>query len=244
MRISQDVLEVSSLSAIDHIMQHRPKRIKHLSILIPFERLSSRAKEIVQLAKQNGIKVENAKSSERVSESLLATLEAFDYDDLKTLIEQESGKKKSLIVVLDHLQDPQNFGAIARSAEALGAAAVIIPKDRSVSVTAGVYHASVGAVETIPIVLVQNTGEALRKLKEAEFWIVGTSLAKNSKSLSETPTFERVALVMGTELEGMSSLVEKTCDWLVQIPIKGKVQSLNVSAAASILIHHFLTAEK
>lgn len=239
-------IEISSLSAIDHVLKHAPKRLRAISSNVPYEKLSRRAQEIFHLAKEKGIRTSltPAKTKERASDLLSATLDPFSYQELKSLFERERGKPRSLVVVLDHLQDSQNFGAIARVAEGLGAAAIVIPKDRSVSVNAGVYHSSVGAVETVPIVLVQNTAEALRKLKEEEFWIVGTSLGDGSKSLNETPSFERVALVLGSELEGMSNLVEKTCDWLIQIPLVGKVQSLNVSSAAAILIHHFLSTKK
>lgn len=242
MRPTTEILEITSLSALDHVLRHRPKKVRRLTALIPFERLSVRAKEIYLLAKENKIPVDIAigKSGDRISEPLVGSLASFEYQELKPFLEKEEAKTKSLVIVLDHLQDPQNFGAIARTAEGLGAAAILIPKDRSVSVTAGVYHASVGAIETIPVILVQNVGEALRKLKEAGFWSVGTALSENSKPLAETPSFEKIALVLGAELEGISSLVEKTCDWIVQIPLTGKVQSLNVSATAAILVHHFL----
>lgn len=242
MKLSQDPIEVNSLSAIDHVLRHAPKKVRSLATHVPFDRLSGRAKEILQLAKSKGIRTDTQpKSTEKTSENVTAFLDPFDYQDLKPFLETHADSKNGVVILLDHLQDPQNFGALARTAEALGAQALIIPKDRSVNVTAGVYHASVGAVETIPIILVQNVGEALRKLKEAGYWAVGSSLGENAKSLGETPSFEKVALVLGSELEGMSSLMEKTCDWLVQIPLSGKVQSMNVSAAGAILIHHFTT---
>jgi 23S rRNA (guanosine2251-2'-O)-methyltransferase len=98
-------------------------------------------------------------------------------------------------LALDHLQDPQNFGALCRTAEGLGVDGILLPKDRSVTVTAGVYHASVGAVETIPIIQVVNLNEALRQLKEAEFWIVGTALSEQSHDLDDTPDFDKKASV-------------------------------------------------
>lgn len=103
--------------------------------------------------------------------------------------------------------------------------------------SSGVYHASVGAVETIPVIQIVNLADALRKLKENGFWIVGTSLGEKTQTLQQLPPLEKVVLVLGTEFEGISPLVAKTCDFLVQIPLKGKVQSLNVSATGAILMH-------
>jgi 23S rRNA (guanosine2251-2'-O)-methyltransferase len=157
------------------------------------------------------------------------------------LIQKAAAQSRALVLALDHLQDPQNFGALCRSAEALGALGVLIPKDRGVGVTAGVYHASVGAVETIPIVQVTNLSAALRELKEAGFWIVGTSLNKDAMELSKIPSFEKIVLVLGAELEGMSASIEKSCDCVTYVPLIGKVQSLNVSAAGAILLHSLLT---
>jgi 23S rRNA (guanosine2251-2'-O)-methyltransferase len=141
------------------------------------------------------------------------------------------------VLALDHLQDPQNFGALCRSAEAFGASAILLPKDRGVQVTPGVYHASVGAVETVPIVLVANLGEALRRLKETGYWVVGSAIGGGAKPPWETPDFAKTILVLGAELEGMSQLIEKTCDWKVEIPMAGDIQSLNVSAAGAVLLY-------
>ena len=126
---------------------------------------------------------------------------------------------------------------LASSAEGLGALGILIPKDRSTSVTPGTYHASVGAVETLAIVQVNNLNEALRKLKDAGFWIVGTKLGEGAKPLKELPDFEKVVLVLGSELQGLSPAIAKTCDWLVEITLRGKIQSLNVSNAGAILMY-------
>ncbi|MFM8314178.1 MAG: 23S rRNA (guanosine(2251)-2'-O)-methyltransferase RlmB, partial [Deltaproteobacteria bacterium] len=224
----------SSLSAISHLLNHKPRAVKKLIVFVPKERASTRIKEMLELAEGLGIALDyqptpKSKNAESL-EPLLAQLEPFRYTEWKPFLSSLEEKKSSCLLALDHLQDPQNFGALCRTAEGLGWEGVIIPKDRSVTVTSGVYNASVGAVETLPISQVTNLSEALRKLKEAGFWIVGTAIGEKSQTLDQLPSLEKVVLVLGTELEGISSLVSKTCDFLVQIPLTGKVQSLNVSA--------------
>lgn len=232
---------ISSLSAISHILNHSPASIKRLIVFTSPEKSSPRVQEIISLARDNAIVVDfQPRPKNKTQESfepVTAQLNTFQFTELKPFLEQITPKPKSALLALDHLQDPQNFGALARTAEGLGWNGIIIPKDRSVTVTPGVYSASVGAVETLPIVQIANLADSLRKLKDAGFWIVGTSLGEKTQTLEQLPTLEKVVLVLGTELEGISPLIAKTCDFLVQIPLTGKVQSLNVSATGAILMH-------
>jgi len=200
--------------------------------------------EIETLAKSFGIPTDRSWRGGGPGELGKAILHPFKYTDFSEFLESLETEKRALVVALDHLQDPQNFGALARTAEALGAKGILIPKDRGATVTGGVYNASVGAVETLPVVAVVNLGEALRKLKNAGFWIVGADHGEEAKPLSETPDFDKVALVLGSEWEGLSQTLLKTCDWLAQIPIRGKVESLNVSAAGAIIMYHLLGSRK
>jgi|688.fasta_scaffold750195_2 23S rRNA (guanosine2251-2'-O)-methyltransferase len=232
-------IEIQSLSAIEHILTHRPERVLSLSCQSSAHRLSVRVESILALAKEVGLSVGSHSKKEPQGEPLIAYLKPFEYADWASWVEQLNTQKKAVILALDHLQDPQNLGALCRTAEALGVQGVLIPKDRSVMVTPGAYHASVGAVETLPILQVTNLNEALRKLKEEEFWIVGAALGEGSKPLQETPSFDKTVLVLGTEWEGLKPTTIATCDWLVEIPLQGKVQSLNVSAAGAILIYEF-----
>ncbi len=234
-------IEVSSLSAIDHVLRYRPRKIKKLQFFVSRDKLSDRQHGLAKLAESNGIIVEYAGKGkvDRQAESVRAILHPYDYTEFKPFLSRLEEKERGIVLVLDHIQDPQNLGALARTAEALGVLGIFLPRDRGVLVTGGAYNASVGAVETIPIVDIHNVADGLRRLKEVGFWIVGSSLGENSKPLEETPSFEKVAIVLGTEWEGMSQLVEKTCDWVAHIPLKGKIQSLNVSAAGAILMHHF-----
>ncbi len=172
-------------------------------------------------------------------EPVRALIEPFDYTEFDVIREKVRKSPRITLLALDHLQDPQNFGALCRTAEGLGLGAVLIPKDRGATVSAGVYHASVGAVETIPIVMVASLAEALRKLKEDGVWVVGSTLGGETHAPGKTPSFEKVVIVLGAEGEGMSPSLQKLCDWNIEIPLGGKIQSLNVSVAGGILMYHF-----
>jgi len=141
-----------------------------------------------------------------------------------------------LLVVLDGITDPQNLGAIVRSAEVLGAGGVVVPKDRSVGVTPTVIRASSGAAIHLPIVQVVNLVRALEQIKESGYWIIGLDAAGTSK-FQDLPTFELASIVIGGEGKGMRPLVARSCDFTVSIPVRGRVSSLNAGAAAAIGIH-------
>lgn len=143
------------------------------------------------------------------------------------------------VVVCDEISDPHNLGAIIRTAEAAGVHGVIIPKRRSAGVTSIVEKTSAGAVEHMAVARVPNITAALRELKEAGLWIYGSAVQAPG-SLWQTDLKGPVCLVIGSEGEGMSRLVTENCDALVAIPMRGKVSSLNASAAASILIYEVL----
>jgi 23S rRNA (guanosine2251-2'-O)-methyltransferase len=141
-----------------------------------------------------------------------------------------------LVAVLDGIVDPQNLGAVVRAAEVLGAGGVVIPRDRSVGVTPAVIRASSGAAIHLPIAQVSNLVRALEQLKEAGYWIVGLD-ADGASKFQDLPRFERAALVVGSEGSGMRQLVARTCDFVVAIPVRGRVASLNAATAAAIGLH-------
>ena len=232
---------ISSLSAISHLLTHKPRSVKKLIVFVPREKSSTRVKEIITQAEDLGIAIDFQPTPKNKTpenfEPVSAQIQPFQFTELKPFLEKLSTQKTSCLLALDHLQDPQNFGALCRTAEGLGWDGIVIPKDRSVTVTPGVYHASVGAVETSPIIQITNLNEALKKLKDAGFWIIGTSLGEKTTTLEKLPSIEKIVLVLGTELQGISPLIAKTCDFLIQVPLQGKVQSLNVSATGAILMH-------
>ena len=146
-----------------------------------------------------------------------------------------AGKKAPLLLVLDGVQDPHNLGAILRTADGAGVDAVIAPKDRAVGVTETVRRISVGAADRVPFLAVTNLARTLEELKEAGVWLVGTS-DRATKDLYEVDMSGPVAIVMGSEESGMRRLTEEACDFLVRIPMRGKVECLNVSVATGVCL--------
>ena len=144
-----------------------------------------------------------------------------------------------LVVICDEISDPHNLGAIIRTAECVGAHGVIIPKRRSAGLTAVVGKASAGAAEHIAVARVPNITAAIKELKDAGLWIYGTA-AEGSSGLWDTKFDGPIGLVIGSEGDGMSRLVAESCDFTVSIPMRGKVSSLNASAAASVLLYEVL----
>lgn len=138
------------------------------------------------------------------------------------------------LVLLDHLEDPHNFGAIIRTCEALGVEGIIIPADRSVTVNGTVVKTSVGAIYNIPIIRVANLGVAISKLKKLGYWIVGTDM--NGEDYSKIDYKMPVCLVIGNEGSGMSQVVSRQCDFIASIPMAGKVNSLNASVSCGIVL--------
>jgi len=144
-----------------------------------------------------------------------------------------------MVLVLDGVQDPHNLGACLRTANACGALAVVIPKDRAVQLTATVRKVAAGAAETTPLAVVTNLARALRLLKDAGLWIVGTD-AEAPKLAHETDLRGPIAVVMGAEGAGLRQLTRDTCDFLVRLPQQGEVESLNVSVATGMLLYEAL----
>lgn len=140
-----------------------------------------------------------------------------------------------IIVMLDHLEDPHNFGAIIRTCEAAGVKNIIIPKDRSVKVTSSVIKVSVGAIENVKIALVNNLVNTIKELKQKGYWIIGTDM--QGKDYRDIDYSGKIILVIGNEGKGLSRLTEENCDFIASIPMRGKVNSLNASVAAALIIY-------
>ena len=140
-----------------------------------------------------------------------------------------------LVLVLDGVQDPHNLGACLRSADAAGVSVVIVPKDNSVGITNVVRTTACGAAETVPFVMVTNLARTLRDLKEAGIWIVGLA-GEGKQKLYEVDLKGPIAIVMGAEGKGLRRLTRETCDFVVKIPMRGTVSSLNVSVATGVAL--------
>ena len=201
------------------------------------QRLAAQAKEAGAVVVPVDRRKLDQMSTTRSHQGIIALVAAHDYCTIDDLLEEAASRGEApLLVICDELSDPHNLGAIMRSAECAGAHGVIIPKRRSVGLTATVAKASAGAVEYMKVARVTNINTAIADLKEKGVWIFGTA-AEGSVPMYKADLTVPAAIVIGNEGDGMSPLVRKNCDMLVCIPMKGKISSLNASAAASILLY-------
>lgn len=166
----------------------------------------------------------------------------FEVEDYKYATLDDIIKEDALIVILDHIEDPHNFGAIIRTCEAAGVNGIIIPKDRSASVNGTVIKTSVGAINNMQIVEVTNLVNTIKDLKEEGFWIVGTDM--EGTPYTDIDYKGKTAIVIGNEGSGMSRLVSENCDFIATIPMIGKINSLNASVAAGIVIFEAVNLRK
>ena len=160
-------------------------------------------------------------------------VKSLDEGDLDAILAEQP---QGLYLILDCIQDPHNLGAILRSADGAGVAAVVAPKDKSVCITETVLRVSVGAAESVPFVQVTNLARTMKNMKDAGIWFVGTS-DHGDRSLYDIDFKGGMAIVMGAEGDGMRRLTEENCDFLVRIPMHGKVPCLNVSVATGICLY-------
>ena len=201
------------------------------------QRLAAQAKEAGAVVVPVDRRKLDQMSFTRAHQGVIAYAAAKEYATIDDMLElaRERGEAP-LLVICDELSDPHNLGAILRCAECAGAHGVIIPKRRSVGLTAVVAKASAGAVEYMPVARVTNINAAMEELKEKGVWIFGTA-AEGSVPMYQADLTGATAIVIGSEGQGMSRLVQQNCDVTVHIPMKGKITSLNASAAASILLY-------
>lgn len=197
--------------------------------------------EIRQLASAAGVTVRSGsrealdrQSVRGVHQGVVATAAPFRYAELAEVLRTTGGRERSLIVVLDHVTDPGNLGAVIRSVEVAGGDAVVIPKDRAASIGPVAHKASAGATAHLPVVQVGNVARALGDLKDAGYWVAGAD-ERGEQDLWSAPLNGRLVLVLGAEGNGLARLTRERCDFLVSIPVAGRVSSLNVAQATSVL---------
>jgi 23S rRNA (guanosine2251-2'-O)-methyltransferase len=171
-------------------------------------------------------------------QGVVAVTSAKQYNDLDDVIAAKRGQY-SLLVVLDGIEDPHNLGAILRTADAAGADGVVIPERRAVGVTPTVTKASAGASEHLPIAKVTNIARTVEELKDRNLWIVGLD-ERGTQTYDSIDYNMDCAIVLGAEGKGVHELVRKKCDFLVSIPMLGKVASLNVSVAAAVVLYEIV----
>jgi len=202
-------------------------------------------KEINSLIENKNFKIEFKSKrdidrlAEGVHQGIILYIPDYKYKSLHEVLENEP----QFIVLLDHLEDPHNLGAIIRTCEAAGVDAIIMPKDRQVMINSTVMKTSVGTLDNMNIVAVTNLVQTIDELKKAGFWIVGTAL-ENSVDYREIDYSGKIGLVIGNEGSGMSRLVTKECDFIAKIPMYGTTNSLNASVAAGIMIYEVVRNRK
>jgi len=198
--------------------------------------------EFEVLAKKEGISIAYVtkekldKMVQGVHQGVIAQIKEYQFAQLDDVLRHIDSAKTPLIVMCDGLEDPHNLGAILRTADATGVDGVIIGKHRSVSLTATVAKVSVGAIETIPVVQVINLTQTLKDLKKKGFWVCGTD-KENAMDYRKADFKMPLVLVIGSEGFGLSRLVKEQCDFMVAIPMVGKVTSLNASVATGVLLY-------
>ena len=225
--------------ARDLLLEH--KKIKKIIIQDNFD-----DKEILSLIEKEKIPMKRVSKREMdhlsngVHQGIILDIPDYSYMDLHELLEDDTAE---FVVLLDHLEDPHNLGAIIRTCEAAGVKYIILPKDRQVQVNATVMKTSVGTLENVHLVSVSNLVNAIDQLKKKGFWIVGTAL-ENSVDYRSIDYSGKIALIIGNEGSGISRLVQDNCDFLAKIPMYGQTNSLNASVAAGIMIYEVIRNRK
>ncbi|MDI9571221.1 MAG: 23S rRNA (guanosine(2251)-2'-O)-methyltransferase RlmB [Pseudomonadota bacterium] len=222
-----------------------------LSIHVTPGRTGARIQQIREAAERFSIPVVeadrlglNALAGTENHQGIVGVVRPFAYADLSELLPDAPGSPPgSLLVALDGIADPQNLGAIIRSAHCFGATGVIVPQDRSATVTATVAKTSAGAVRHLPVARVTNLARTLDFLKGRGFWVYGAE-AETGRDVRAVAFADKVALVMGGEGRGLRELVRKKCDFFLTIPMIGNIGSLNVSVAAGIIMAEIFRARR
>lgn len=199
--------------------------------------------QVVAVAKENKVMIQvvpKKKLDQMVEgnhQGVIAQVAAYQYAELDDIFRKAANKQEDpFILLLDELEDPHNLGSILRTADASGVHGIIIPKRRSVGLTATVAKSSTGAIEHVPVVRVTNLSRTIEELKERGVWIAGTD-AKGSQDYRKMDGTMPLGIVIGSEGRGMSRIIKEKCDFLFHLPMVGHVTSLNASVAASLLMY-------
>jgi 23S rRNA (guanosine2251-2'-O)-methyltransferase len=239
--VTGSVETIFGLHAVRALLLRRPERVVRLKLAVG--RDDARMHEIIELATRHGLAIERADArelrqllGEAVHQGVAAevsSLAPWSEDDLLGAL---AGAKEPLVLALDGVQDPHNLGACLRTADACGALAVVVPKDRAAQLTPTVRKVAAGAAETTPVVAVTNLVRCLALLKQAGLWVVGAE-AQADKRPQDVDLRTGTVLVLGAEGAGLRKLTRQNCDWVVRLPQLGAVESLNVSVAAGMLLY-------
>ncbi|MFY1666422.1 23S rRNA (guanosine(2251)-2'-O)-methyltransferase RlmB [Pseudomonas sp. Pseu.R1] len=232
--------KIYGVHAVEALLRHHPKRVKQ--IWLAEGRSEPRMQVLIDLAAQNRVQVGQAERREMdawvegVHQGVVAEVspsQVWGEAMLDELLDRTEGAP--LILVLDGVTDPHNLGACLRTADAAGALAVIVPKDKSATLTPTVRKVACGAAEVIPLVAVTNLARTLEKLQQRGLWVVGTA-GEAEQELYQQDLTGPLIMIMGAEGKGMRRLTREHCDYLVRLPMAGSVSSLNVSVATGVCL--------
>ncbi len=220
------------------MLDYLPSEINEIYINKDLQK--NKSEKLLSLAKKNGIRIItlskadlDKKTGKSNHQGIAADINDFRYMEFTTVLNNGS----SFYLILDHIEDPHNLGAIIRTANFFGVGGIIIPKDRAVGITPTVIKTSSGAAMTTPICRVSNIGNVMNEFKKNDVWIVGADTSAD-KEASEIDILNlKIALVIGSEGKGLTKKIKDKCDFLISISKTGKVDSLNASVAAGILIY-------
>jgi 23S rRNA (guanosine2251-2'-O)-methyltransferase len=230
-------------NAVMEAIKHYPERIRQILFA------ANADSTVLKLADSAGIEIRNehkdvlSEIAGRSShQSLLAFISPRSRSDFKQFLKSKANSQKSVVLFLDSIQDPQNLGSILRTAECFGASAVVWGRHRAASLTPVVRKIASGAADLIETFEVSNLVRALELCKDAGFWIVGAEARKDSSSIFEFEFPPKTVIVLGSEGEGIGHLLRKKLDFSVYIPLFGKIDSLNVSQAATVFLYQYRAA--
>ncbi len=236
---------IFGLHAVQALLEKHPERIIQLFALQ--DRTDKKLDAVLRIARQHNMTVNYASRPEldrMVREgnhqgvaALCTKTITYDETDLKSLLENLT--EPAFLLILDGVTDPHNLGACFRSADAAGVHAIIAPKDKAVGITPVVSKVASGAAETVPFIQVTNLARTIEQIKELGIWVYGAA-GEADQTLYQAKLTGPIAIVLGAEGEGLRRLTRETCDFLLKIPMKGSVSSLNVSVAAGVFLFEAL----
>ncbi|MFP4601001.1 MAG: 23S rRNA (guanosine(2251)-2'-O)-methyltransferase RlmB [Persicimonas sp.] len=234
-------MNIYGIHPAEELLKVAPDKIEKIYVDDPY---ASRLEAVRELVERYDMTLEEVSSHEldRIAEGgnhqgIVVRTTPFRYAKLADLLDETAEASRACALVLDQIQDPQNLGAILRSAAAMEVDAVIIPKDRAAGVTAAVVRASAGQALRVPVAQITNVARTLETLKESGWWTVGAIAGEGSQDIWEIDLDMKTALVMGSEHQGVRRLVGERCDFQARIPMATAVDSLNVASAASIFLY-------
>ncbi|MCJ8343498.1 MAG: 23S rRNA (guanosine(2251)-2'-O)-methyltransferase RlmB [Cetobacterium sp.] len=227
--------KVIGINPVIELLQNKEKTIEKIEIFkgLKEEKLG----KLKRLAAARNVKLFHTNNKVENSQGIVAYITEYDYYmDFGAFLEKIARDEKGIVLILDGVQDPRNFGALIRSAEIFGVQGIIIPERNSVKINETVIKTSTGAIEHMDIVKVTNISEAISQLKKLDYWVYGAEGEERAKNYYDEKYPLKSALVLGSEGEGIRKKVKENCDFLVKIPMHGKINSLNVSVAGGIIL--------